>query len=145
MKHVPVNLETVSSLHCSIIRFVRARELAVRADGLEPLQYQFLTVIGANSNGKQPNISAVANQLGMHHHSAVELVDRLAKRGLLERRRGKDDRRHVLLHVTPLGKKLLQRLVVKEQADVCQFAPELLKALRVLLNGEAKRAEANRN
>jgi DNA-binding MarR family transcriptional regulator len=140
MKDAAVNLETVSSVHCSIIRFVRAREQAVRADGLEPLQYQFLALIGSNSNGNKPNISAVANQLGMHHHSAVELVDRLVKRGVVERRRGKHDRRHVFLHVTPLGKKLLQRLVVKEHADVCQFAPELLKGLRVLLNAQPKRA-----
>lgn len=140
MKAPTIKLETVSNVHCSIIRFVRTREQAVRADGLEPLQYQFLTMIGANTNGNKPNISALANQLGMHHHSAVELVDRLVKRGLVQRRRGKDDRRYVFLHVTPLGKKLLRRLVVKEHSDVCQFAPELLKGLRVLLNGQSKRA-----
>lgn len=145
MKYVPIKLETASSVHCSIIRFVRAREQAVRADGLEPLQFQFLALIGPKSNGHRPNISTIANELGMHHHSAVELVDRLEKRGLVERRRGKDDRRHVFLHITPQGKRLLQRLVVKEHADVCQFAPELLKRLRVLLNGEARKAGATKN
>jgi DNA-binding MarR family transcriptional regulator len=140
MKNPAANLETVFRVHCSIIRFVRAREHAVRADGLEPLQYQFLSLIGPNANGNEPNISAVARQLGMRHHSAVELVDRLVKRGLVERRRGKEDRRHVFLHVTAPGKKLLRRLVVKEHADVCQFAPELVSGLRVLLNSHAKRA-----
>ena len=143
MRNSIVNLETVCRVHCSILRFVRAREQAVRADGLEPLQYQFLALISPNANGNKPNISAVAHQLGMHHHRAVELVDRLVKRGLVERRRGKEDRRHVFLHVTAPGKKLLRRLVVREHADVRQFAPELLKGLRVLLNGQAKPAIRN--
>lgn len=138
MKDFSVNLETVSSVHCLIVRFVRAREQTVRADGLEPLQYQFLALIGPHSNGKRPNISALAHQLGMHHHSAVELVDRLERRGLLKRIRGKNDRRNVFLHVTPSGKKLLQRLLLKEHAQVCQFAPELLRGLRGLLKAADK-------
>ena len=140
MKQGPVNLQKVSSVHCSIIRFVRTRDQAMRADGLEPLQYQFLVLVGPNSNGNKPNISTLANQLGMHHHSAVELVNRLQKRGLVERRRGKSDRRHVFLHVTPLGKKLLHRLAVKEHAHAREFAPDLLKELRILLSSRARRA-----
>jgi DNA-binding MarR family transcriptional regulator len=106
---------------------------------LEPLQYQFLTLVHPlHANGTRPNISQVANQLGMHHHSAVELGDRLEERGLLQRKRGKHDRRHVLLHVTPGGKKLLRKLALKEHADVCQFAPELLKNLKALVNGSRR-------
>lgn len=139
MRAATEKIKAISSVHCSIIRFVRTREQAVRAGGLEPLQYQFLTLVDPlYSNGGQPNISAVARQLGMHHHSAVELVDRLVSRGLLQRKRGKHDRRHVFLHVTPEGKKLLRRLAAKEHADARQFAPELLKGLNALLNGAAK-------
>lgn len=139
MKNSANKLESISSVHCSIVRYVRTREQSVRADGLEPLQYHFLALVeGGPSNGNQPNISALANQLSMHHHSAVELVDRLEQRGLLQRERGKQDRRHVFLKVTAQGKKLLRKVAQKERADVCQFAPELLKGLRNVLNGHRK-------
>lgn len=138
MRAATEKVKAISSVHCSIIRFVRTREQAVRANGLEPLQYQFLTLVDPLYSSGQPNISAVARQLGMRHHSAVELVDRLVSRGLLQRKRGKHDRRHVFLHVTPEGKRLLRRLAAKEQADARQFAPELLKRLKALLNGVAK-------
>ena len=137
----PRNLQAMSNFHCSIIRFVRTREQAVRASGLEPLQYQFLTLVEPlYANGGQPNISKVASRLGMRHHSAVELVDRLEERGLLERKRGKHDRRHVFLHATPEGKKLLRRLVAKEQRAVRLFAPELLQSLKHVLHGNGAKA-----
>ncbi len=134
-------LEALSMLECSIIRFVRTREKAVRADGLEPLQFQFLTLVEPlHGNGHQPNISDVASQLRMQHHSAVELVDRLVERGWLRRNRANHDRRHVLLGLTPDGRKVLRRAILQEYADVNQFAPELVRDLRLFLNGDRRRS-----
>jgi DNA-binding MarR family transcriptional regulator len=139
-------LMALSTVQCAIIRFVRTREKAVRADGLEPLQFQFLTLVEPfHSNGQQPNISAVASQLGMQHHSAVELVDRLVERGLLRRKRANHDRRHVLLGVTLEGKKLLRRAILQEYADVHEFAPVLERDLKVFLNGVRPRASSQRS
>jgi DNA-binding MarR family transcriptional regulator len=137
----PSDLERVANIYSSIIRFMRSREQALRAEGLEPLQYQFLSLVELlHQNGHQPNISALGNQLDMYHHSAVELVDRLAKRGFVERRLGRDDRRHVFLYVTARGRKLLKRLTLREHSDVCQFAPELLKNWKALVTPVGKRS-----
>ena len=128
-------LKAFSKLQCGIVRFVRTREKALRQDGLEPLQFQFLSLVHpVHPDGQQPNISDIATQLGMQHHSAVEMVDRLVDRGFLRRRRATHDRRHVLLAVTPEGKKLLMRAVQQEYTHVHEFAPELLRDLKLVLN-----------
>jgi DNA-binding MarR family transcriptional regulator len=82
---------------------------------------------------RKPNISKVATELGMHHHSAVELVNRLIKRGLLRKNRDKRDRRHALLQATPRGKRLLRQAILTEYAEMREFAPELLQNLRLFL------------
>jgi DNA-binding MarR family transcriptional regulator len=45
-------------------------------------------------------IHDLAERLCIQHHSAVELVDRLAEAGLVERRHDAADRRRVLLDLT---------------------------------------------
>jgi DNA-binding MarR family transcriptional regulator len=140
MRNSQHKLESVAKVQCAIIRFVRTRDQAVRADGLEPLHYQFLMLVEPFHNtSHQPNISDMANQLGMQHHSAVELVSRLVDRGLLRRKRAKHDRRHVHLHVTPVGKKLLMNRLLKEYPDIQQLAQGLLPELKALVSGNGKR------
>jgi DNA-binding MarR family transcriptional regulator len=55
------------------------------------------------------NISAVAEDLGVHRSNATRVCDRLMTAGLLERRRAEDDKRHVLLALTPAGRRLFNR------------------------------------
>jgi DNA-binding MarR family transcriptional regulator len=52
------------------------------------------------------NVSAVAEDLGVHRSNATRVCDRLVAAGLLERRRAQRDRRHVLLALTPAGRQL---------------------------------------
>jgi DNA-binding MarR family transcriptional regulator len=75
----------------------------------------------------------LAERLQIRHHSAVELVDRMEKRGLCRRERSKSDRRMVLLHVTPRGEKLLSRLVRHRIAELQVAGPSLARALSALL------------
>jgi DNA-binding MarR family transcriptional regulator len=132
-------LESVANVQCAIIRFARTRDHEVRAEGLEPLQYQFLMLVQPFRSGvRQPNISEMAAQLGMQHHSAVELVSRLEGSGLLRRKRAKHDRRHVHLHVTPRGKKILKERLLKEYPDLHQFARGILPDLKVIANGSRR-------
>ncbi len=134
------HLHAVSMLEDSIMRFVRTRDKAVRAHGLEPLQFQFMSLVEPfQTKRRQPNIAEVANQLSMQHHSAVEMVDRLVERGWLRRKRANHDRRHVLLKVTPQGKKVLKQAIRQEYADVHAFAPELVRDLKSVLNGHRRR------
>ncbi len=83
--------------------------------------------------GKESTISNLAERLQIRHHSAVELVDRMEKRGLCRRERSKSDRRHVMVHVTSRGEKLLTRLVQHRIAELQVTGPALAQALAALL------------
>lgn len=52
------------------------------------------------------NVSAVATDLGVHRSNATRICDRLVAAGLLRRRRAAEDKRQVLLELTPGGRRL---------------------------------------
>src|SRR5205085_7219553 len=107
-------------------------EQAALAVGLEPRQHQLLLAIVGSPARVSPTVGDVAEQLIIKHHSAVELIDRLARRGLVARLRNDDDRREVLLKVTAKGERLLRKLSVAHVAELRTRGPHLVKALRVL-------------
>jgi hypothetical protein len=45
MRKTNHEVRAVRDVQCSIIRFVRRREQTIRAEGLEPLQYEFLMLV----------------------------------------------------------------------------------------------------
>jgi DNA-binding MarR family transcriptional regulator len=53
------------------------------------------------------NATGVAEALGVHLSSASRICDRLVRAGLLPRRDLPQDRRHVVLTLTPAGERLL--------------------------------------
>lgn len=52
------------------------------------------------------NVTAVAEDLGVHMSNASRVCERLVEAGLLQRRRAEHDRRHVVLELTPAGERL---------------------------------------
>jgi DNA-binding MarR family transcriptional regulator len=54
------------------------------------------------------NVSAVAEDLRVHRSNATRVCDRLVAAGLLRRRRSEQDKRHVLLALTPAGRGLFE-------------------------------------
>lgn len=112
-----------------IRRYVNNSEKAARSVGLEPQQYQALLALRGLPAGQRPTIRTLADRLQILHHSAVELVDRMQRRGLFRRERLKHDRRHVLVYMTPRGEKLLSRLVRHRLAELRITAPALVLAL----------------
>jgi DNA-binding MarR family transcriptional regulator len=79
----------------------------VAALGLTPPQVGLLGLIAASPGQSQ---QAVAQVLGMPPSRLVGLVDALADRGLVERRRNRDDRRLHALHVTNTGMAMLAEI-----------------------------------
>ena len=116
-----------------IRRFLNDGENAARSAGLEPQQYLGLLTMSGMPPDKQATISNFAERLQIRHHSAVELIDRMEKRGLCRRERSKTDRRHVLIRVTPRGEKLLKKLVQHRIAELQVTGPQLAHALAALL------------
>lgn len=122
-------------LRRSIRRFLRFSEDAARGRGLEPQQHQAMLAIRANEGDQAARIGDVAEWLQLRHHSAVELIDRLAARGLVERWRDSDDRRFVNVRLTPEGETILAELSRHHQAELRQAGPALARVLAQIASG----------
>jgi len=128
-----VDYWTLAELRYSIRRFLRARELAARAAGIEPQQYLLLLQVKALEGRKPTTIGALAERLQLQHHSTVGLVDRLARRGYIARRRDSRDGRGVLVELRPAGEAVLRRLALFSIAELRTEGPALVASLRQLI------------
>jgi MarR family transcriptional repressor of emrRAB len=63
------------------------------------------------------SIDAVARIAGLSHSGTVRLVDRLSREGLVERRRGADQR-SAALSLTPAGRRLVRRVLTRRDAEM---------------------------
>jgi DNA-binding MarR family transcriptional regulator len=116
-----------------IRRFLNGSERAARSVGLEPQHYISLLALRGLPFGQQPSIRTLAEQLQIRHHSAVGLVDRMEKCGLLRRERHIERRNVVLLYITNRGEQLLARLLRHLTAELRVEAPALISALNSVL------------
>jgi DNA-binding MarR family transcriptional regulator len=97
-------------------RFQRWSEGEAAAAGLTPAQHQLLLAVRGHDG--DPTIGDVAEHLMLRHHSAVELVDRAERAGLLRRRPDPDDRRVVHLELTADGDAHLATLAAAHLAEL---------------------------
>jgi DNA-binding MarR family transcriptional regulator len=126
----PATYRALAEFRYQIRRFVRFSEEAARKAGLEPQHHQLMLALKGISAGQEPRIAYLAERLQIRHHSAVELVDRLAKKGLIHRTRGQIDRREVHVSLTPRGDRVLRDLTLHTRAELRSAAPTLVAALR---------------
>ena len=127
-----------------IRRFLRFSEDAARAAGLEPQQYVLMLAIRGLTGDQAPTIGAIADQLQIQHHSAVELIDRSVERGLVRRIRNDGDRRQVLVELTAKGDRLLRDLAAHHRDQLSQAAPALVESLTTLMESVEARAGASK-
>ena len=113
--------------------FLHFSEQVARKAGLESQQHQVLLALKGISQEKQASISYLAERLQLQHHSTVELVDRLAERGLVQRRRDETDQRRVLVDLTLRGEEILRELSVHHRTELQSAGPALVKALEALI------------
>ena len=74
-------------LRTGLRRFLRWSEQHAEAAGLTPAQHQLLLAIRGHDDPRGPTVGDVAGYLMLRHHSAVGLVDRAEKAGLITRGR----------------------------------------------------------
>ena len=122
--------QSLAELRYQIRRFVHFSEQAVRNAGLEPRQHQLMLALKALPKDVRPRIGELADRLLIQHHSAVELVNRLATGGYVRRHRGDADRREVLLSLTPKGENVLRELSLHHRAELRTRGPALVAALK---------------
>ena len=132
MKNSPTaaDYESLAELRYQIRRFLHFSEQAAREAGLEPRQHQLMLTLKGLPPETRPRIGELAERMQIQHHSTVELVNRLAAGGYVRRHRGGEDRREVLLSLTPKGEKVLRELSLHHKAELRLRGPALVSALR---------------
>lgn len=106
-------------------RFLRWSEERVASYGLTTSQHQLLLAIRGHSDPRGPTIGEAAGYLLLRHHSAVGLVDRAQKAGLVLRRPDEEDHRVVRLGLTEKGSELLRLLTVQHYEELERLAPRM--------------------
>ena len=124
--------QSLAELRHQIRRFLHFSEKAARAAGLEPKQHQLMLSLKGLPQDVRPRIVELADRLQIQHHSAVELVNRLADGGYVERSRGKD-RREVLLSLTSKGERVLEQLSLHHREELRLQGPALVKILNRII------------
>jgi DNA-binding MarR family transcriptional regulator len=137
MKKLTLNdYRALAEFRHQIRTFLHFSDQAVEAKGLERGQYQLMLAIKGAPAGERTRIRDVANRMHIQHHSAVELIDRLERGGYVQRKRALEDRREVLLALTPKGERVLAELALHHHEELKNAAPKLVAALRRVTAGK---------
>ena len=124
--------QALAEFRYQIRRFQRFSEDVARQVGIEPQHHQIMLAIKGRPADEEPRIAYLAERLQIQHHSAVELLDRLANKGLITRTRSSEDRREVFVKLTPRGEQVLAELTQHTSAELRSAAPSLVTVLRKL-------------
>jgi DNA-binding MarR family transcriptional regulator len=107
---------------------VAARSIAAIADDVTLSQFRALVVLAA---GEIRNVGALADALGVHPSSATRMCDRLVKRALVRRSVPDDNRREVVLELSPTGRRLVDDVVKRRRKEIGKIVARLSPADRV--------------
>jgi len=121
--------ETLAAFRYELRRFLRFSEAAAEAVGLTPQQHQALLTVRGFAGPGAMTVGELAERLQIKPHSAVGLVNRLSEQGLITRHASPDDRRRVLLTLTPHGNELLAELTTAHKEEMRRMRTTLRELL----------------
>lgn len=124
------DFERLAEFRYLLRHFMIFSEDAAERAGLTAQQHQALLAIKGFGGERPMTVGDVAKRLGIRHHSAVGLIDRLLTKSLVKRRTGLKDRRQVLLNLTPKAEALLARLSAAHRNELKRLAPLLQTLLK---------------
>ena len=78
------------------------------------------------------SVGALAEELVLKHHSAVELAGRLEQAGLVARQSDPGDKRRVLLTLTEIGAARLQELAREHGEGLAKSREAIIESLKAL-------------
>jgi len=126
----------LAELRYRIRHFIQEGDAAAQRSNLEPQQYLTLLAIRGLPQGAVATISTLAERMALKHHSAVELIDRLEKHGLVRRSRSKGDKREVRVSLRAQGSKLLERVACERLSELKASGAALADAITALVKRE---------
>nr|WP_306459685.1 MarR family transcriptional regulator [Edaphobacter lichenicola] len=126
----------LAKFRSEIRRFLQFSEQAATAAGLQPQQHQLMLQIAGAPDRTLVTISHIAEVMGLRHHTAVELSKRCEQAGLVRRTHDQNDRRRVVLELTPQGLEALRQLSQAHAQQLRELAPSLIQALTRIRNSK---------
>lgn len=124
--------QALGAFRLALRKFLAFSEVGARALGLSPQQHQALLAIKAHTGAKAMTIGELAQSLLIKSHSAVGLVGRLVERGLLTREPSVEDRRRILLSLTPEAERILEIISRNNLGELRTRAEVIVDLLRTL-------------
>ena len=112
-------------------QFLRFSEKAARACGVTPQQHQLLLGVAGYTGRGWATISELAEFLQERHNAVVGLVERAARKGLVQKEQGVRDRRFVRVLLTPQGEAVLLKLSELHRDELARVRARLLTASRI--------------
>jgi DNA-binding MarR family transcriptional regulator len=125
-----VDYEALARLRYELRKFQAFSSAAATKAGLTPQQHQALLIIRGFSDPDPVSIGDLAKFLLIRHHTAVELVDRMAKLELISRVADGADARRVLIKLTREGERRLQKLSEIHLKELQAIGPTLTGMLK---------------
>lgn len=98
--------ELMETIH-PIMQFIRTEMRRQREPSLSVPQFRMLAFLRRHP---QASLSAVAEHLGVTRATASAMTDRLVQRGLVDRAEDPQERRQVMLQLTPIGDEQLEHM-----------------------------------
>ena len=124
--------QALAAYRHALRRFLHFSTEAARAAGHTQQQYQVLLAVKAGTDLTGLTIGELAETMHLRHHSAVGLVDRLTKRGLLRRKIDQKDRRRVHVRLTARGERVLSGLAIVHRDELRRLREPLVQSLQKL-------------
>jgi DNA-binding MarR family transcriptional regulator len=125
-----VDYRTLAEFRYQLRKFLAFSEVAAQKAGLTPQQHQALLAIKGFSSPEPISVGDLARFLLIRHHTAVELMDRMTKLGLLSRIVDHDDGRRVLVKLTRTGEQKLRTLSKIHFEELRRASPALTGILK---------------
>ena len=132
------DFEHLLQLRTGLRRFLRWSEEQSKAAGLTPAKHQLLLAIRGHPDPAGPTIGEIADYLVLRHHSAVGLIDRTVRDGLVSRNPDENSRSVVRVALTPDGIAKLEALAETHLQELAHLAPTMRALWRTI-----ERADGN--
>ena len=127
----PSVYEGLAAFRLALRRFLSFSEAATAAAGVTSQQYQALLVIKTHAAGPIM-VRDFAEHMLLQPHGAVQMIDRLASAGLVERAHSPTDGRSVLVSLTANGQAVLADLAGQHVGALLAQEPLLAESLERL-------------
>lgn len=138
------DFEHLLELRTGLRRFLHWSEQQAKAAGLTPAKHQLLLAIKGHPDPAGPTIGEIADYLVLRHHSAVGLIDRAEKDGLVRRSPDSSSKSVVRVTLTRDGAKKLDLLTEAHLEELAHLAPTIRALWRAVEQADRNHPAARR-